>query len=83
MGIWFKKHEMAKWHLACYGGSIAQCGRDVHIAATHAPFRTEITSDEVKGNSQYCQACVNSVMRFREYAEQAESEYIARKATLQ
>ena len=70
MGMWFKKHETAKWHLGCYGGSIAFCGRDVLIASCHAPFKRTITCDEVKGDSQYCQACVNAVMRFRELSKE-------------
>ena len=70
MGMWFKKYETAKWHLACYGGSLAFCGRDVHTASIYAPFKTKITCDEVKDNSQYCRACVNAVMRFRRLSKE-------------
>ena len=79
--MWFKKYQKQKWHLACYGGSLAYCGRDVHIAACYASYREpEITIDEVIGNPKYCQVCVNAIMRGRAYIKQLEADYEARQS---
>ena len=75
MGMWFRKDKTQKWHLACYGGSIAECGRDVHIAAAYATLKTNIDVNDVICNHQYCQACVNSILRGREYIKQLDKEY--------
>jgi len=72
MGIWFRKSKSQKWHLACYGGSIAE---DVHIAAAYATLRASASVDGVIGNQQYCQACVNSILRGREYIKQLDKKY--------
>ena len=74
--MWFKKSDKQKWHLACYGGSLAYCGRDIHIAACYASYREpETTVDDVIGNSKYCQACVNAILRGRAYIKQLEDNY--------
>jgi len=75
MGMWFRKSNSQKWHLACYGGSLAECGRDVHIAAAYATLKADASIDEVSGNHQYGQACVNSILRGREYIKQLDREY--------
>ena len=80
MGMWFRKSNSQKWHLACYGGSLAECGRDVHIAAAYATLKADASIDEVIGNHQYCQACVNSILRGREYIKQLDREYEQRRS---
>lgn len=78
MDMWFKKYETAKWHLARYGGSIAQCGRDVHIGSIYASFTTSTTCDEVESNPLYCQSCVNSVMCFRKLSRKLDKGRLER-----
>ncbi len=75
MGIWFRKTERLKWHLACYGGSLAECGRDVHIAACYAKERMNLDVDDRDERKDLCQACINSILRSREYMKQLEEEY--------
>jgi hypothetical protein len=71
MAIWFRKSKLLKWHIACYGGSIAECGRDIRVAAAYATERKDLAVDEAKGK-EFCQVCINSIMRGREYIRQLE-----------
>lgn len=80
MAIWFRKNKVHKWHMACYGGSIAECGRDVKIAAVHAPERMQLEVDDgSKQRKDLCQACVNSILRGREYIKQLDERERERK----
>lgn len=72
MGIWFRKDKKLKWHLACYGGSIAECGRDVRIAAAYASERIDCDVNSGEGVKEFCQACVNSIKRGCEYIKQLD-----------
>jgi len=73
--VWFRKNKSQKWHLACYGGSIAECGRNVGVAAAYAKERMELDLEKATGNRKFCQACVNSIKRGREYIKQLQAEY--------
>ena len=72
MAIWFRKNKSHKWHIATYGGSIAECGRDIHIAAAYATQTMTLDVDDSKDNPQLCRACVNSILRGREYIRQLD-----------
>ena len=74
MAIWFRKSKTQKWHIATYGGSIAECGRDIHIAAAYATERMTLGVDKSEGVQNLCQACLNSIKRGREYIKRLEEK---------
>ena len=75
MAIWFRKDKNLKWHIATYGGSIAECGRDIHIAAAYATERITLEVDKSEGLRDLCQACLNSIKRGRECTKQLDKKY--------
>jgi len=70
MAIWFRKSKAHKWHIATYGGSIAECGRNVGVAAAYATERMSLEVDKCEGVQNLCQACLNSIKRGQEYIKQ-------------
>jgi len=74
MAIWFRENKAQKWHIATYGGSIAECGRNVGIAAAYASERMTLEVDNSAGAQNLCQACLNSIKRGREYIRQLDEK---------
>ena len=72
MAIWFRKGKSHKWHIATYGGSIAECGRNVGVAAAYASERMSLEVDKSEGIKNLCQACLNSIKRGQEYIRQLD-----------
>jgi len=77
MAIWFRKSKKNKWHIACYGGSVAECGRNVGVAAAYATERMSLDVNGSEGVQDLCQACLNSIRRGREYIKKLDAEYAA------